>query len=308
MKRTLFWKRLVICVVLLSLLQFAIPSALSLTDEHKHMKLSNTWIVDDEGDGDFTTIQDAIDASVEGDTIEVYSGTYVENVWLNKNNLEVIGIAEEYGSGGDSGKPIIDGSELDAVVEMKLEINEPIEDVDFSGFNIQNGGTGNSGISIYHASDIKIFDCNITLNSIGIRVNTVDTLSIYNNCIFDNTDGIYMDNSDENNIFENTLDSNSEYGIWLEGTVSSKLSQNLITNCGTGIYFRRASGNEVISNDFVTNEKHADFLNCFNYWRYNSWDDNKPPKNIYVVWGGFKPFAGVPWLVIPIFQIDWNAD
>ena len=40
----------------------------------------NTWIVDQGGGGDFTTIQDCIEAASAGETCRVNAGTYVENI------------------------------------------------------------------------------------------------------------------------------------------------------------------------------------------------------------------------------------
>lgn len=71
---------------------------------------SKTWIVDDEGDGDFTEIQTAIDndALNEGDLILVYSGRYssVDISGHHKEGLRIEGISEELGEGDDTGKPV----------------------------------------------------------------------------------------------------------------------------------------------------------------------------------------------------------
>lgn len=45
---------------------------------------ARTWTVDDDGPADFSTIQEAINATSDGDTIFVKNGTYHENVVVNK--------------------------------------------------------------------------------------------------------------------------------------------------------------------------------------------------------------------------------
>lgn len=40
----------------------------------------STWVVSQSGDGNYTTIQEALDNSNEGDTIFVRSGTYKEHL------------------------------------------------------------------------------------------------------------------------------------------------------------------------------------------------------------------------------------
>jgi hypothetical protein len=53
-----------LCVFIFGILAFSIPAS------------ANTLYVDDDGSVEFTSIQEAIDNAVEGDTIYVYNGTY----------------------------------------------------------------------------------------------------------------------------------------------------------------------------------------------------------------------------------------
>jgi parallel beta-helix repeat protein len=116
-----------------------------------------------------------------------------------------------------------------------------------------------------------------------------------------------MENSDNNLIVDNTVEDNQDYGIRLDYAPNNKISENIISGSDIGVYLLRSNGNEITGNTFTNNTKHATFLNCLNKWRNNHWDDNNPPTFIYIIWGSFRPFPGVEWLVIPIFQVDWDA-
>jgi parallel beta-helix repeat protein len=279
-----------------------------IDDTTKNNSLANTWTVDNEGDGDFLTIQDAIDDSgvLNGDIIEVYSGTYNEDIDVYKE-LIIEGIDSELLNGSDTGMPVIDANGQDHVIRISKFIDEIIENVEISGFIVQNSGMGNAGILIDYARNIKINDNILQINYFGVSIERVDTVIVVSNEIIDNNVGISIENSDNNDFVDNTISNSSEYGVRLERTQTTDVTQNTISNTGDiGIYLLRASANEITSNDFINNNNHATFLNCFNYWRGNSWDDNSFPTLIYIIWGSFRLFPDIPWLVIPIPQVDWN--
>mgnify|MGYP001476556554 CR=1 FL=1 len=86
---------------------------------------------DETGDGTeanpFATIQTAIDSSEDGDHVSVAAGTYVENIYIDKN-IAVLGEDRE--------TTIIDGDSSGSVVTFGNSVNETAL---FSGFTITNG-------------------------------------------------------------------------------------------------------------------------------------------------------------------------
>ena len=50
-----------------------------------------THIVDASGEGDFTSIQSAVDAAASGDTINVAAGTYEESINISAKTLTIEG-------------------------------------------------------------------------------------------------------------------------------------------------------------------------------------------------------------------------
>ena len=97
-----------IFILLIGIGIFPSASSTNITNS-QDVKVSRAVIrVDDDGDGDYTSIQDAIDNATAGDIIEVYSGTYDDIITVDKQ-LSLMGVDSELGGGGGTGKPFLNG-------------------------------------------------------------------------------------------------------------------------------------------------------------------------------------------------------
>jgi hypothetical protein len=75
-------KELVVVVIVLFLGISIIPGVIG-----DNPSFGKTITVDDDGNADYTRIQDAIDNASDGDTVFVYNGTYYENIVVSKHLL-----------------------------------------------------------------------------------------------------------------------------------------------------------------------------------------------------------------------------
>jgi len=204
-----------------------------------------TWIVDDEGDGDFTRIQDALNAANSGDIVKVYSGLYTEQLVINVDNIFVEAVEFELGSGQDFGKPIIDGNNIGDVIYI---ISDGIE---INGFFIQNSGNENNGIYI-HSTDNIITENHIINNHKGIYIYDSTDNTIFNNNFSENDEGIYLDKS-----FSNTIEGNNIIGNII-GIFQMESEKNIITNNQIkdnedGIFHYFSHSNDIFDNEFGNN-------------------------------------------------------
>jgi parallel beta-helix repeat protein len=195
----------------------------------------------------YSTIQSALDASETGDVISVSEGTYYENVLLRKGGVVIMGKNKE--------KTIIDGQKTGSVI--RIETN----DVTISGFTIRNnGGSGKAdgGVSLYNANN------NLIANS------------IFEN----NTAGISIDSSSNNNIIAgNIIRYNYREGIRLFSCIDNKIYNNQIQKNQIGIYTDSLRGGQIYSNNFIDNLDHA-----YDNSGMNAWDDGKSGN----FWGNYK--------------------
>ena len=188
-------------------------------------KASGTTIyVDDNGGQDYTSIQDAIDAASSGDTISVYSGTYYENIAINKT-INLMGEAREI--------TIIDGRGIRDTIQISAD------GVSVSGFTIQNGG--NDEFYQDNNAGIKVLSSNTTISDNVIRNNEFYGIafgSFSNNSAFDNIiennswDGIYISDSDRNKIYDNTISNNNRSGIQLSYSSNLTIKDNTFISNG----------------------------------------------------------------------------
>jgi parallel beta-helix repeat protein len=167
---------------------------------------------------EFIRIQDAIDWSSSGDTITVYSGTYAENIRLDKK-ISLIGIDR------GSGAPVIDSGKKGNAVEIL------IDGCTVDGFVIRN-------------SDL--------LN--GIRI-TSDQNTIRNNTIQKNAQGITLLSAQKNMISGNIITGNLGTGIALEASNGNQVQDNIISANTRGIsQDERSLSNQFFRNNFINTQ------------------------------------------------------
>lgn len=135
---------------------------------------SNILYVGGVSDGNYSRIQDAIDNSSDGDMIFVYTGTYYENIKVNKSIILI---------GQNKENTIINGkNELSVVLIYAHSVN-------ISEFTIRGG-------PVY-----------------GIIIESIGHCNIFQNIIENNENGIFISMSQNSKIFNNTIANCSYTGI-----------------------------------------------------------------------------------------------
>jgi len=131
---------------------------------------SVTHIVKQDGSGDFSHIQPAIEAANNGDTILVYPGVYVENVYFNGKALTVNSLEALEGDRSYVQSTIIDGNRTNPCVSF---INGNLE-ATLRGFTLRNGmgsfiggeelEAWGGGVLILQTGRVNLTNCDITDN------------------------------------------------------------------------------------------------------------------------------------------------
>lgn len=210
-----------------------------------------TLFVGGTGPGNHTTIQAAIDNATNGDTVYVYSGTYFEEIVVDKS-INLIG--------EDKNSTVIKGSGWWLVVHVRADY------VNITGFNITNGGWTDPGIYITDVRNCVISDNIISNNDNGITSYLLRNSMITNNVFYSNlgngitlywaenstiTDnmilnssgyGILIEESTNITIVNNTVSPNNEYGVSIEGSANITLNDNDLTSSVLGVNLHGSVG------------------------------------------------------------------
>ena len=219
---------------------------------------------------DYPSIQAAINAANEGDTVFVRNGTYYEHVVVDKT-LSLIGEG--------SNTTIIDGNMTGNVVWITQD------HVNIRGFTIQRSGRAsfNSGISISSTKHCDISANRIVDNEFGVYGSPRNT-NIVNNTIGDNHVGVAIDPGATGNVISgNHLVANT-VSVHLYYADSNHIFQNNMMNNWRSVTLWYSMNNRLYHNNFLNNTEkirvfpYANFLDngCEgNYWsEYNVTDLN----------------------------------
>ncbi|RLF52016.1 MAG: hypothetical protein DRN11_01805 [Thermoplasmata archaeon] len=226
-------KKVNIGVIIIFILSSVMTNEITIYSFHEN---GRTLYVGGTGPDNYTCVQDAIDAANDGDTIFVYSGTYYENIVINKS-INLIGENKE--------TTIIDGEKKGNVIYVCGN------GVHISNFTIQHGGGGWPGAGIFIYSSDNVISNNIIRNN-GKGIIIMDLVSKHNkickNTVVNNTEtGIDLFNADGNIIKENNVLRNGGDGIAIADAGFNIIEKNVLADT---IYLGRAHRNIVKDNSF----------------------------------------------------------
>jgi MYXO-CTERM domain-containing protein len=201
--------------------------------------LAATITVNADGSGDYSSVQSAVDAASSGDTIQVASGTYVENVSVSTKTL--------YIEGSGVGATVIEGDGSSTVLSVQgaglnlahLTLSGGTQGLALSGvlgsistveIRDNEGADFGGGIGISNSSDMNISNLTIEGNGAG------------------NGGGLHLDSSSTAELTDCRIANNealeSGGGIYAAGTLvvdSTTLQDNSAGSDGGGVYATGAS-------------------------------------------------------------------
>jgi len=201
-------RKLFVGFLLFILFSFFINSCYSVNTE---IYDKNIFYVGGNGAGNFSTIQDAINASSDGATVFVYNGTYYENIVINKS-ISLIG--EEKNS------TVVSCLDNFYFLDV-LSNNVTIRNLKVKDFSL--------GIRILNSKNILV-DNNIFFNnSNGILIDEgCNNINISSNYLKNNTEGIRVYNSSENMFYDNIFYATENFDIlFFDNSENNSIMKNI---------------------------------------------------------------------------------
>jgi parallel beta-helix repeat protein len=282
-------------------------------DEKPYNRLTNgsTLYVGGSGPGNYSSIQYAIDAASDGDTVFVYddSSPYYENIVLDKT-INLVGEDKDTTiiNGGGSGDVVYVSANQVKIQGFTIKIQWPNKVSNCSTFLNERHciylylSSENSisecniisnqweGIYMHRSSQNSISNCNFLNNEHGIQIH-VSFYNFISNCNFlNNKYGIYLLGSDRTSISNCNL-SNNWQGIRLVGVTWISTENNTVSNCnlsnnehGIELVGPRVSNNIVSNCHLLSNNQYGIILNAStnnNLIYHNKFIDNN--QNAYDV-------------------------
>lgn len=261
------------------ILFFVIPSIISSSaveteKRSQSTKTSNLLYVGGSGEGNFSSIMDAVNASVDGDCILVYPGIYYEHLVLNVS-ISLISVE-------GMNVTVIDAN------RVALPLRVFADSCKIDGFTFQNGG--DLGYNYTASVSLRCDNCIFTNNTVSMRdvhqihadsaIEILGNNSKISNCrLLENDEnpliqrGVYIDQYSSNCylydnyiegfasgiysyyftneiIIENNSIESCKIGVFAQGSVI-KIVRNTIRNCSGSAVSLFAPNSYVAFNDMI---------------------------------------------------------
>jgi parallel beta-helix repeat protein len=336
-------KWLAVGIILLFVGTCIIPAMAQDTEKPLPTTRVNTLYVGGSGPGNYTRIQDAVNASTDGDTVYVYddSSPYQETLSVT-HSITLLGENQTT-------------TVIDAIYGY-FGVYILADHATMQGFTVLNASWYGIRINASYVtvSQTTVRDCqnediyigettgphfignlieNDTLSNslVGILLWRCLNTTIAHNTIFNNSyNGIRIEDSFNNTIIGNRITSSGN-AIEEDYGSSNLYTTNLLQNNFCGIYFWAATFDKVIKNTFLDNNRAAYFgtsplylltiileefkdhdafftshFHIFgpNVWSQNYW--NKPRNLPYPIYGEHVIYLGYWELPYPIIAFDWH--
>jgi parallel beta-helix repeat protein len=289
--------------------------------QHVAMANDTTLYVGGSGPGNYSTIQAALDAAGDGDTVYVYSGTYRETISISCP-LRLTGEHRH--------DTVIDGHRAGTVVHIAAEA--VVDNITVTG---AGGGENTAGINI-SADNVVLKDTVVDdseHHAVILSAASACTLS-GNELTGHRYTGVYLDrNSPSNTVTRNRIHpgisgvyaaaggqtisynniSNCSKGIYLEGSPGNTVIGNHLAGNQEGLFCSYAAGNTITENTFISNTRHARFIKLLrpgflapNRWSRNYWDDWNHVGGKIIYGAIYIPSFSLIGLFMPWIEIDWH--
>jgi parallel beta-helix repeat protein len=227
----------------------------------------------------FSSIQSAIDAAEPGDYIEVYSGTYLENVFVYKA-LKIRGKFNgssmptiDAGGKGSAITLTVDGVLLEGLMMTNSSNGSGIEIASSNNTIIGNKASKNKfGIYAYNSKNNTITNNDLRYNHYaGVELddsvhNIMSSNNVNNNfyVISENSKkigvGIVLYNSSYNEIRDNIIEDNTLDAISTYNSNFNIIRDNVLRNNAVGIYLLDSNESQVDGNRVINNAKTGMFI------------------------------------------------
>ena len=146
----------------------------------------------------------------------------------------------------------------------------------FSSNDVSRSGYG---LLIENSFNTTIVNNNMDSNGIGILTENSSNATIKENEFFDNNDGIFLDYTTDSVVEDNTISNGLMNGVFVKNSFDNRIFDNTIFENDIGIRFLENSGECMIYNNILANNKNENAFDdgTDNHWNFttygNHWSD-----------------------------------